>query len=144
MTKGLGQEWDIVTEMGIKLVPGAHPNHAAAEAAAEAAFKGNVTPDEVETITVGGPRLSGTRVLHPTDLIGMAHSLPYFVAAAVADRSFSWGHAAVEKVMDPVIGMLQDTIRVDTPPGDDPESGRYLGATVTITTNAGAILLQHG
>ncbi len=137
ITQGLGNEWDIITEMGIKLVPGAHPNHAAAEAAAEASRKGNVAPADVDSIVVAGPRLTGTRVFHPTDLIGMAHSLPYFVAAGVADRDFSWVHASMEKILDPVIGELQDKVSIDTSPEQDPELGRYAGATVTITTRSG-------
>jgi 2-methylcitrate dehydratase PrpD len=36
-TGGLGESWDICTDMAIKLVPGGHPYHAIAEAAANAA-----------------------------------------------------------------------------------------------------------
>ena len=85
---------DIVTDMAIKLVPGGHPSHALAEAAANAARAGNIAPDEVDTIILSRPgvtALSGP--IHPTDLIDMAHSPAYFVAAGVADRDFSWVHA---------------------------------------------------
>ena len=45
----------------------------------------------VESITVSRPGITAlTGPLHPTDLIGMAHSPAYFVAAGVADRGFSW------------------------------------------------------
>ncbi|HYP35567.1 MAG TPA: MmgE/PrpD family protein, partial [Stellaceae bacterium] len=37
LIRDLGQSWDIVTDMAIKLVPGGHPHHALAEAAANAA-----------------------------------------------------------------------------------------------------------
>src|SRR3989441_5725655 len=37
VTRDLGREWDIITDMAIKLVPGGHPSHALAEAAANAA-----------------------------------------------------------------------------------------------------------
>ena len=40
VTLDLGASWDIVTNMAIKLVPGGHPHHAAAEAAANAAIEG--------------------------------------------------------------------------------------------------------
>ncbi|HEX3536867.1 MAG TPA: MmgE/PrpD family protein, partial [Stellaceae bacterium] len=49
VTAGLGTEWDIVTDMAVKLVPGGHPYHAFAEAAANAARAGNVKADEVES-----------------------------------------------------------------------------------------------
>src|SRR2546422_9259521 len=44
VTKDLGTSWDITTNMAIKLVPGGHPHHAAAEAAANAAIAGDVDP----------------------------------------------------------------------------------------------------
>src|SRR5512139_1539233 len=42
ITRDLGASWDIVTDMAIKLMPGAHPFHATAEAASEAARIGNM------------------------------------------------------------------------------------------------------
>ena len=48
VTAGLGESWDIVTDMAIKLMPGGHPFHAIAEAAASAAIEGDVDPREVE------------------------------------------------------------------------------------------------
>src|SRR5690606_8907969 len=44
-----GASWDIVTDMAIKLMPGAHPFHATAEAAAEAArADGRIRFDDIE------------------------------------------------------------------------------------------------
>src|SRR5580700_1905286 len=78
ITRGLGASWDIVTDMAVKLVPGGHPYHALAEAAANAARDADIMPEQVESITVSRPGmtvLSGP--LHPTDLIDMAHSPAY-------------------------------------------------------------------
>ena len=137
VTSDLGQAWDIITDMAIKLVPGGHPSHALAEAAANAARAGNIAPDDVETITLSRPgvtALSGP--VHPTDLIGMAHSPAYFLAAGVADKDFSWVHATAAKITDPVIHQLLDKVRVGAPPTDNVE--RYQqGATVTIRTKGG-------
>jgi len=134
VTRELGQSWDIVTDMAIKLAPGGHPYHALAEAAADAALKADIVPAAVESITVSRPGFTAlTGPLHLTDLIGMAHSPAYFLAAAVADREFSWIHAAAEKITDPVIHQLIDKVRVGAPPADN--VGRYRqGATVTILT----------
>src|SRR5579863_468735 len=46
VTEGLGAEWDILTHMAIKLVPGGHPYHAIAEAAAAAARAAAVEAQE--------------------------------------------------------------------------------------------------
>jgi 2-methylcitrate dehydratase PrpD len=140
-TRGLGESWDIVTDMAIKLVPGGHPYHAFAEAAATAARDGNIAEADVESITIARPgftRLTGP--LHPTDLIGMAHSPAYFAAAGVADHEFSWIHASDAKIADPVIHGLIDKVRVGPPPTEN--AARYRqGATATIRTHDGRTLI---
>jgi 2-methylcitrate dehydratase PrpD len=135
--RDLGKEWDIITDMAIKLDPGGHPSHALAEAAANAARAGHIAPDDVDTITLsrqGVTALSGP--VHPTDLIGMAHSPAYFPAAGVADRDFSWVHATEAKIKDPVIHQLLDKVRIGAPPTEHVEQHKQ-GATVTIRTKDG-------
>jgi len=137
VTRDLGESWDIVTDMAIKLVPGGHPHHALAEAAGNAARDGRIAPDEVESITLSRPdvtALAGPR--HPTDLIGMAHSPAFFLAAGTADQGFSWVHATEAKIADPVIHRLIEKVRVGPPPTDNVERYRQ-GATVTIRTTDG-------
>ncbi|MGE0260220.1 MAG: MmgE/PrpD family protein [Alphaproteobacteria bacterium] len=136
-TSGFGESWDIVTDMAVKLVPGGHPYHALAEAAANAAREGNIAAKEVESITVSRPGLTAlSGPLHPADLIDMAHSPAYFTAAGVADRRFSWEHAGAAKIADPVIHALIDKVRVGPEPTENTERYRQ-GATVTIRTRDG-------
>jgi 2-methylcitrate dehydratase PrpD len=136
-TDDLGASWDIVTDMAVKLVPGGHPYHALAEAAANAAREGDIRAEEVESITVSRPGMTAlSGPLHPRDLIDMAHSPAYFTAAGVADRRFSWEHAGAAKIADPVIHALIDKVRVGPAPTGN--AGRYRqGATVTIRTRDG-------
>jgi 2-methylcitrate dehydratase PrpD len=136
-TRDLGTEWDIVTDMAVKLVPGGHPYHALAEAAANAARDGNIAAAEIDSISIWRPGMTAlTGPLHPKDLIDMAHSPAYFAAAGAADRDFSWAHAGAEKIADPVIHGLIDRVRVGPPPEDD--AARYRqGARVTIRTRDG-------
>ena len=137
ITAGLGGSWDILTDMAIKLVPGGHPYHALAEAAAEAARAADAAPEAVDSIIVSRPGFTAlTGPLHPTDLIGMAHSPAYFVAAGVADRDFSWSHATPAKIADPAIHRLIDKISVGAPPTENIARYRQ-GATVTIRTKDG-------
>jgi 2-methylcitrate dehydratase PrpD len=137
VTQELGQSWDIITDMAIKLAPGGHPYHALAEAAALAAKEGDILPEAIESITVSRPDFTAlTGPLHPTDLIGMAHSPAYFLAAGAADRDFSWIHATAQKIADPVIHRLIDKVRVGVPPADDVSRYRQ-GAAVTIRTTDG-------
>jgi 2-methylcitrate dehydratase PrpD len=133
----LGHEWDIVTDMAIKLVPGSHFSHTTAEAAANAARKGNIAPDEVAAIVLSRPGLTKfAEPLHPIDLVGMAHSTAYFLAAGVADRTFGWAHATQEKIDDPVIHGLIDKAEIGPQPTENVAAYRQ-GATVVIKTKDG-------
>jgi len=145
VTRDLGTSWDITTDMAIKLVPGGHPHHAAAEAAANAAIAGDVDPRDVASIVLSSAKyrtLPGPK--HPTDLIGVAHSPAYFIAAAIADRGYGWMHASSEKVADPMIARLIDKITVDSNPPPYPDRfAHHHGATVTITLNDGRRFSDH-
>jgi len=128
----LGSNWDIVTDMAIKLVPGGHPYHALADAAASAARSGKIAADDIESITISRPGMTALNgPLHPVDLIDMAHSPAYFTAAGAADGTFSWQHASATKIADPVIHRLIDLVRVGAPPVEDAALFRQ-GAKVTI------------
>ena len=94
LTADLGKDWDIVDFLAIKLWPGAHPFSGTVEAAMNAARQANVAPDAVAKILVAGQNrttVQGSR--RPANLAEAIHSLPYYVAAAVADKDFTWVHA---------------------------------------------------
>ena len=137
VTRDLGRRWDILINMGIKLVPGGHSNHAIAEAAANAAREGNVKAEDVETITISRPGFNAlTGPQFPTDLIGVAHSPAYFAACGVAERNYTWAHAFPEKINNPVIRGLLEKVRVSAPTTENLE--RYKsGANVIIKTRDG-------
>ena len=138
VTEGLGKDYDIVTDLAIKLAPGAHSYHSIGEAAAIAARDGDVAPGEVESISISRPDMSELRgPLHPSDLVTMAHSPAYFAAAGTADRDFSWAHASGAKIADPVIHGLIDKVRVGAPPPPEEHSRYRQGSTVTIHLRGG-------
>jgi 2-methylcitrate dehydratase PrpD len=138
LTRDLGKEWDIVKYLAIKLWPGAHPFSGTVEAAINAARQSAVSPEEVVRILVSGQNqttVSGSR--RPGNLAEAIHSLPYFVASAVADKDFSWVHATPAKISSPVVARLMDLVEADPAP----PAARYnwgWGGTVTIVTRSGA------
>ena len=140
ITRGLGESWDIVTDMAIKLMPGAHPFHAVAEAAATAAIEGNVDPARIEKVTISAAvQHTGFRGdPHPRNLVDAAHSIVYFVAAAIVDRGFGWQHMDEARMADPVIGALQDKVAFDPAPPPLPDRFPHRhGGTVIITMQDG-------
>ncbi|MCW5693690.1 MAG: MmgE/PrpD family protein [Pseudolabrys sp.] len=140
ITRDLGGSWDIVTDMAIKLMPGAHPFHATAEAASDAARLGHVDPADVEKIMISSSvqwtKFKGEP--HPRNLVDAAHSLYYFVAASIADGGFSWQHMDPGKMADPVIAGLQDKVTFDPNPAPLPDRFPHRhGGTVIITMKNG-------
>jgi 2-methylcitrate dehydratase PrpD len=143
VTRDLGASWDIVTDMAIKLMPGAHPFHAIAEAAAGAAIDGDVVPGEVHRVVVSAIQLQPWRdqAVLPYDLIGAAHSVAYFVAAAVVDRHFGWNHFEVAKMRDPAISSMLQRVEFDPDPPPLPDRFPHRhGGTVTIELLDGRVL----
>ena len=142
LTCDWGRDWDVITDMAIKLVPGGHPHHTTGEAAANAAREGKVTPDNVESIVITRPINKKLRTgppppaKHPKNLVDVAHTPAYFAAAAVADHDFSWVHASEKKFLDPIIHQLIDRVKVGEPITKDADK-YYQGAQVTINTKDG-------
>ena len=82
LIRDAGAEWDIVTYMAVKLVPGAHANHPSVEAAVNATRQAGVAPEDVIKILVSGPQSRTiAAVKPPKDMIEAIHSLPYFLAS---------------------------------------------------------------
>ena len=127
--------------MAIKLMPGAHPFHAIAEAAINAAQEGNVDPSQVAKIVISAIQMRNWgKESHPVDIVSAAHSVIYFVASCVADRRFSWEHMTTQKMQDPVISHLQDLVVFD--PNPEPLPDRFThhhGGTVIIEMKNGDI-----
>jgi 2-methylcitrate dehydratase PrpD len=139
ITRDFGSSWDIVTDMAIKLMPGAHPFHATAEAAADAARLGQVAVEDIDSVVISAAvqwtNFKGDP--HPRNLVDAAHSLVYFVAAAIADGGFDWQHMDVVKMADPVIARLQDKVMFDPapPPLPDRFPHRHGGSVLIRMTN---------
>jgi 2-methylcitrate dehydratase PrpD len=108
------------------------------EAAVNAAREANISADDVARILVAGPNrttVGGSR--RPKDLVEAIHSLPYFVASAVADKDFTWAHATEAKIFNPAVARLMELVDVDPlPPAVAYKWG--WGGTVTIVTKSGA------
>ena len=97
----------------------------------------NVAPDVVAKILVAGQNrttIQGSR--RPGNLADAIHSLSYYVAAAVADKDFTWVHATEAKFSDPRITRLMDLVDVDPAPPPVKYTWSW-GGTVTIVTSSG-------
>lgn len=135
VAQGLGDSWDIVTDMAVKLIPGAHPFHAIAEAAWMAAIEHDLAPEQIRRAVISAPQLKvwAQQAVQPHDLIGAAHSVPYFVASALVDRRFGWDHFSQEKMRDPHIAAMLTRVSFDPNPPPHPDRFPHRhGGTVTL------------
>jgi 2-methylcitrate dehydratase PrpD len=153
-TKGLGERWNFVDYMAIKLIPGAHPFHVFAEAATAAALEHRLGVDDVARVVISGAQLTGVQmkdwidIRHPRNLSDAAHSVVYFVAAALADAAsggFTWEHMDAARMADPRIARLQDLVEVDPHPAAlaNPRFVHLDGGRVSIVTTSGATVTRH-
>ncbi len=133
----IGGDYQISRYLAIKLVPGAHALHCAVEAAINAAKEMPGTADDVAKILVAGPQseLAASGSV-PKNVDQAIHSLPYYLASAVADRNFTWSSADAKMIERPGIARLIALVDKDPQPG----SIRYewgWSATVTIVAKSG-------
>jgi len=132
-----GGDYEISRYLAIKLVPGAHALHCAVEAAVNAAKAMPGPPEDVAKILVAGPQseLASSRGA-PKSVAEAIHSLPYYLASAVADRGFSWANADPKMFGRPALTRLMGLVDKDP----DPTPIRYewnWSARVTIVTKSG-------
>jgi 2-methylcitrate dehydratase PrpD len=154
ITKDLGERWNFVDYMAIKLIPGAHPFHVFAEAATAAVLENDIALDEVARIVISGQQLTGVQmrdwidIRHPRNLSDAAHSIVYFVAAAAADArsgGFTWKHMDAVTMADPRIARLQDLVDVDPNPLPltNPRFVHLDGGRVSIVTKSAEVFTKH-
>jgi 2-methylcitrate dehydratase PrpD len=154
VTKGLGERWNFVDYMAIKLIPGAHPFHVFAEAATAAMLENGIDVDGVDKVVISGRQLTGVQmkdwiaIRHPRNLSDAAHSVVYFVAAAVADAKsggFTWEHMDTARMTEPRIARLQDLVEIDPdpPPLTNPRFVHLDGGRVSIVTKSGEVFTRH-
>ena len=72
----------------------------------------------------------------PTDMVEAIHSLPYFLASGVADRTFDWSHITVEKMRRPEIARLVGLVEYEPVPAGTRYDWNW-GGTVTLVTRSG-------
>lgn len=140
ITRDMGRDWDIVTDMAIKLMPGAHPFHATAEAAADAARAGQVRPEDIDRVVISAAVqwTSFKGKPHPRNLVDAAHSLVYFVAVSIVHGQFGWDAMTLDSMTDPIVARVQDKVVFDSHPSPLPDRFPHRhGGGVTIVLNDG-------
>ncbi len=107
LTDGLGESWRI-TQCGMKAFPTEALTHTPISATLALVKDNDLMPDDVarvyiSTTTRGADILSDPSKYDPHTKETADHSLPYVIAAAIADRQVTPLQFTMEKIMDPTI-----------------------------------------
>jgi len=141
LLKGLGEEF-MITQCSYKAFPTEALTHQPISAALQVCQEHNLAAEDisqilVETTARGADILSDPSKYQPTTKETADHSLPYVVAAAVADGNVLPDSFNDEKLKDPRIWELLGKIKVVADPEIDVMFPGVKRARVSITTNAG-------
>ena len=138
---GLGEQF-LITRCGYKAFPTEALTHQPISAALQIRQEQHLAPDQiaevlVETTVRGADILSDPSKYKPKTRETADHSLPYVIAAALADGAVLPSSFSDEKLQDPVIWDLLSKINVIADPEIDALFPRVKRARVSITTTTG-------
>jgi 2-methylcitrate dehydratase len=141
LLKGLGEDF-LITRCSYKAFPTEALTHQPISAALKIRQEHNLAPGDiaevlVETTTRGADILSDPSKYKPETKETADHSLPYVIAAALADGNVLPKSFDEEKLKDPVIWDLLDKIKVVADPEIDALFPQVKRARVRITTTSG-------
>ena len=120
LTDGLGESWRIL-QCGMKFFPTEALTHAPISATLDLVTEHDLTPDEVESVTIfslarAADILADPSKYDPRTKETADHSLPYVIAAAVAERQVTPLQFTDAKIMDPTIRAQLDKVKVIADP----------------------------
>jgi 2-methylcitrate dehydratase len=135
LTDGLGESWRI-TQCGMKAFPTEALTHTPISAVLDLVKENDLHPDQVTKIQVrslarAADILSDPSKYDPHTKETADHSLPYVIAAALADRQVTPVQFTMEKIMDPTIRAQLKKVEVVA----DPEIEKVFPALQRVIVN---------
>ena len=120
LTEGLGETWRILS-CGMKFFPTEALTHAPLSATLDLVTEHDLAADEVETVTIrslarAADILADPSKYDPRSKETADHSLPYVIAAAIADRQVTPLQFTEAKIMDPTIRAQLQKVKVIADP----------------------------
>jgi len=140
-TRGLGEEFEVMN-VYIKPWPTCRMTHGAVEAILELKKEAEITPENVEEVTVSqlthGMYIADDKVGTDSYYKSCQFNLPYIAACAIADGDVTEAQFTKERIADPAIHELAEKVKVVADEGLDsiyPEECRP--TTVEVKTKDG-------
>jgi 2-methylcitrate dehydratase len=135
LTDGLGESWRI-TQCGMKAFPTEALTHTPISAVLDIVKSNDLKPEEVEKVQIrslarAADILSDPSKYDPQSKETADHSLPYVIAAAVAERQVTPVQFEMSKIMDPIIRAQLKKVEVVA----DPEIEKVFPALQRVIVN---------
>ena len=135
LTDGLGESWRI-TQCGMKAFPTEALTHTPISAVLDLVKQNDLKPGDVTKIQIrslarAADILSDSSKYDPHTKETADHSLPYVIAAALAERQVTPGQFSMQKIMDPVIRAQLKKVEVVA----DPEIEKVFPALQRVIVN---------
>ena len=141
LTDGLGESWRI-TQCGMKAFPTEALTHTPISAVLDLVKQNDLKPDDVVKIQIrslarAADILSDPSKYDPRSKETADHSLPYVIAAALAERQVTPVQFTMQKIMDPVIRAQLKKVEVVADPEIEKVFPALQRVIVNITTTDG-------
>jgi 2-methylcitrate dehydratase len=141
LTDGLGESWRI-ERCGMKAFPTEALTHTPISAVLDIVINNDLSADEVAVVRIGSTARSADILADPSKYDPRSketadHSLPYVIAAAVADRQVTPVQFTPEKIMDPNIRAQLNKVEVIADPEIEKVFPALQRADVQIETTDG-------
>jgi 2-methylcitrate dehydratase len=135
LTDGLGESWRI-TQCGMKAFPTEALTHTPISAVLDIVKSNDLKPEQVEKVQIwslarAADILSDPSKYDPQSKETADHSLPYVIAAALAERQVTPAQFEMKKIMDPVIRAQLRKVEVVA----DPEIEKVFPALQRVIVN---------
>jgi 2-methylcitrate dehydratase len=147
LTDGLGASWRI-ERCGMKAFPTEALTHAPISATLDIVKRNDLAPDVVESVHIrslarAADILADPSKYDPRSKETADHSLPYVIAAAIADRNVTPVQFTPEKIADPVIRAQLNKVKVVSDPEIERLFPKLQRVVVTIRTTDGREFIEQ-
>jgi len=147
LTEGLGESWRI-ERCGMKAFPTEALTHAPISAVLEIVIGHDLKPEQIEKVRIrslarAADILADPSKYDPRSKETADHSLPYVIAAAIADRQVTPAQFEAAKIMDPKIREQLKKIEVKADPETEKVFPKLQRVHVTVNTTDGRELAKQ-
>ena len=144
MTEGLGRDWRIL-QCGMKFFPTEALTHAPISAVLDLVIGNDLKPEQVRDVTIyslarAADILADPSKYDPRTKETADHSLPYVIAAAIADRQVTPVQFKAEKIMSETIRAQLPKVKVIADPEIEAAFPKLQKVRVVLTTTDGRTL----